>query len=72
MVPRGIMGKVTGIVSKAFLPYLSDRFPSTGIITNDPSPIIYINRYLLTQLLYIPTFLPSGFWSYHYESVKTA
>lgn len=41
-VPRGITVKLIGIVSKAFLPYLSERLPTKGIITRVPSPVICI------------------------------
>lgn len=37
------MERVIGSVSKAFLPYWSDRFPISGIITTVPSPMICKN-----------------------------
>lgn len=38
--PGGMMERVTGIVSKAFLPYTSDKFPIKGINNIDPNPTI--------------------------------
>lgn len=38
--PKGIIVRLIGIVSRAFLPYLSERLPTNGIITNVPNPII--------------------------------
>ena len=46
-IPKGIMVRVMGTVSKAFLPYLSERLPTRGIITSDPNPMICINRIFL-------------------------
>lgn len=39
-LPKGMMERAIGIVSRAFLPYSSDKFPITGVITTVPSPII--------------------------------
>ena len=41
-IPSGMMESVMGRVSRAFLPYWSDRFPITGVIIIAPNPMICI------------------------------
>lgn len=43
-IPRGMMVRIIGTVSKVFRPYLSERFPTRGVITNVPSPMICISH----------------------------
>jgi hypothetical protein len=51
--PSGMMESVMGTVSKAFLPYSSDRFPITGVIIIAPNPMICIT---FEQILYLNIF----------------
>jgi len=46
--------RVRGRVIKAFLPYLSDKFPISGVITTDPTPAICnINPFSFILFLFI-------------------
>ena len=46
------MERVIGSVSRAFLPYWSDRFPISGIITTVPNPMICKNS--INSILLFP------------------
>lgn len=55
-LPKGKTEMVMGTVSITFLPYLSERFPTNGITSNDPNPMIciYTNTYnFIIIILYI-------------------
>jgi hypothetical protein len=39
-VHSGKIATVTGSVIRAFRPYLSDKFPTIGVTTRAPSPVI--------------------------------
>ena len=51
-IPRGMMVRIIGTVSKVFRPYLSERFPTRGVITNVPSPMICINHKRISNAIY--------------------
>jgi len=45
------MATVTGSVSSAFLPYLSDILPTTGVTTSAPSPVTCVHDSMSSLLM---------------------